>query len=509
MYTKQEIILRYYREGKSQRRISRELGISRLTVKKYIKQIQLEEQSDEAQAQNVAKGLTTASVYNSSNRGRLRLTTEIQEVIDGLLKENKKKRLSGLGKQVLKKADILAVLHGQGFQIGYTTVCNYIRQREGKLAIKEAFIRQSYEPGSCCEFDWGEVKLQIAGSQQRFYMAVFTSSYSNYRYARLYHRQDTLAFMESHVSFFGYTQGRVYQELVYDNMRVAISKFAGKHEKEPTTALLQLKGHYQFSHRFCNAYRGNEKGHVERSVEYVRRKAFGLKDDFEDEDQAQQHLLKTIGELNETPQQLTQKTACEMFLEEKAMMPVIATALSCSEVCQLRVDKYATFSYSTNRYSVPDSLVGLFVDVKIFSDKLEVYYQNQLRANHQRSFIKHHWTISIEHYLDTFRRKPGALAGSTALVSSSYLKNLYEKYFKGVPRDFIDLLHYCYQHQVEGEKLEATVCRLMECCGQNITTEKIKTLLGNKPVYSRVALQDTQTTTMAKEQLLKAASLLN
>jgi DNA-binding NarL/FixJ family response regulator len=36
MYTKQEIIIRYLREGKSQRQISRELQINRKTVKKYV-----------------------------------------------------------------------------------------------------------------------------------------------------------------------------------------------------------------------------------------------------------------------------------------------------------------------------------------------------------------------------------------------------------------------------------------------------------------------------------------
>ena len=38
MYTKQEIILRSYREGKSQRSISRELKISRITVNRYIRE---------------------------------------------------------------------------------------------------------------------------------------------------------------------------------------------------------------------------------------------------------------------------------------------------------------------------------------------------------------------------------------------------------------------------------------------------------------------------------------
>jgi len=36
MYTKQEIIIRCYRQGQSQRQIAKELHVSRRTVKKYI-----------------------------------------------------------------------------------------------------------------------------------------------------------------------------------------------------------------------------------------------------------------------------------------------------------------------------------------------------------------------------------------------------------------------------------------------------------------------------------------
>ncbi len=74
--------------------------------------------------------------------------------------------------------------------------------------------------------------------------------------------------------------------MVYDNMRVGVARFIGRKEKEPTQALVNLKGHYRYNHRFCNAYRGNEKGHVERSVEYIRRKAFGFKDEFSSINQA-------------------------------------------------------------------------------------------------------------------------------------------------------------------------------------------------------------------------------
>ncbi|MFP5082222.1 IS21 family transposase, partial [Pedobacter sp. JCM 36344] len=89
---------------------------------------------------------------------------------------------------------------------------------------KEAFIRQQYAPGSCCEFDWGEVKLYIKDKLCRYYLAVFTSANSNYRYALLFQHQDSLAFKEAHISFFEHVGG-VYNQMVYDNMRVAISRF--------------------------------------------------------------------------------------------------------------------------------------------------------------------------------------------------------------------------------------------------------------------------------------------
>ena len=509
MYTKQEIIIRSYREGKSQRQISRELHISRRTVKKYIKGYESHKNERLKKGTALSVYLSRPPVYTPGIRAKVRLTPAVQLSIDKLLEQNSKKIQQGLRKQILKKVDIFQLLQAQGCTIGYTTVCNYIRKKEGKQSIKEAFIRQQYQPGSTCEFDWGEIKLTISGQLCRFQLAIFTSAYSNYRYAGIYNRQDTLAFMESHVAFFEHTDG-VYHQMVYDNMRVAVAKFVGRHEKEPTQALLQLKGHYQYSHRFCNTYRGNEKGHVERSVEYIRRKAFGFKSDFVNLEEAKKYLESILGKLNHTVQQLTGRTAMEMFVDEKELLWQSPGALACSDSIQLRVDKYATISYRTNRYSVSDKLVGNFVDAKIFSHKIEVYHANKQIASHGRSYGKHQWIISIEHYLDTLRKKPGALSGSVALSCSPYLKKLYQEYYTDMPRDFIDLLHYCRQHKISLEKLEATVSRLLSPYKQSITTEKLTALLGNKPdkVRKQVVV-NSQTTYMAQNQLKQVTALMN
>jgi transposase len=507
MYTKQEIIIRSYRSGQSQRQISRELSISRRTVKKYIEayELRLSESSDTTKAHSAY--LSTAPSYQITNRGKLRLTSEITDEIDQLLLQNQEKLSLGQRKQLMKKIDILEVLHAKGYEIGYTTVCNYITSKSKHVSDKEAYIRQVYAPGSVCEFDWGEVKLKIDGLLIRFNLAVFTSAYSNYRYAMLYHHQDSLSFMESHVSFFSHIGG-VYHSMVYDNMRVAVARFVGKYEKEPTRALLDMRGHYQFTHRFCNAYRGNEKGHVERSVEYVRRKAFAYTSDFPDMDSAIANLQRALTKINNTRQQLTGKTAQELFNQEKEALYRAPLPLKCCEVIQSRVDKYATISCRSNRYSVPDNLVGHFVDVKQFSKTIEIYAEDVRVALHQRNYGKQQWIINIEHYLGTFKRKPGALAGSVALAQAGYLKELYHQHFDQTPRDFIELLHYCSNNQISNERLKESVVRLNNICTETIDTGQLIAVLGNK--YATASLKmplGNETSLKSKEQLRQTASL--
>lgn len=79
--------------------------------------------------------------------------------------------------------------------------------------------------------------------------------------------------------------------------RVAIKEFAGV-EKKPTDALLRMSNFYRFHYRFCNIRAGWEKEYVERSVEYVRRKAFSMNLYFENPEDAGRHLLATCEKIN-------------------------------------------------------------------------------------------------------------------------------------------------------------------------------------------------------------------
>jgi transposase len=480
METKQEIFRRYFRENDSIRKISRDLQISRKTVKKQLLLHTNAEQSatTEGNSNPLQDFMCSPPRYNSQNRGKRKLTIEVEQVILQQLEENQRKRQKGMRKQVKRKIDIHAYLLSLGFRIGYTTVCNYIREKE--LRRQEAYIRQEYIPGEECEFDWAEVKLTIGGSKKRLYMAVFTSAYSNYRFSILFNRQDTLAFMEAHNVFFEHIGG-VYHEMVYDNMRVAIREFAGRNEKNPTQALLNLSGWYQFRWRFCNVRRGNEKGHVERSVEYVRRRAFAFKDDFDTLENAQVHLRDVCININALAGS-NGKVPGEGLEQERLNLWKYPGTMECYIAQELKVDKYATVCFGTNRYSVPDYLCGRMAEVKAYANQLKMYYANGLVCCHTRDYRKHQWIITLDHYLKTLSRKPGALHGSLALTQApAQVRRVYEKWFINHPRDFIELLQFCQNYQIAHQQLMDAADYVDGICSGNVNGEKIMAVLGNRP----------------------------
>ncbi len=478
------IVLMYFREHLSLRQISKQLHINRKTVTLRIKEYK-EFQGSSTNGTKVgtpaiAKYLQNGTVYNTSSRRPRSLNEEITTLIHGCLEDNEIKRLDGRRKQQLRKIDIFEKLKAAGFRISYSTVCKYITDKE--LHAQEAYIKQQYEPGVVCEFDWCEVQIKIAGKKKKLYLGVFTSAFSNYRFALLFERQNTLAFKESHVLFFEHLGG-VYHQMVYDNMRVAVAQFVGKHEKKPTVALVELSRWYQNDWRFCNIASGNEKGHVEKSVDVIRHKSFGLLDEFESFVQAELYLRDCVTKLNAKIPYGCSHSPLQRLEQERQFLYSHPGRMECftAELC--KVDKYATICVATNRYSVPDKLVGKMVFVKSYSSWLKVSYNEQEQCGHSRSYERFSWHIDLNHYLVTLQRKPGAFGGSVALQQApENIRTLYVKYFKKEPKGFVELLQYCQLHNISHDRMEATTLTLANQYANSVDVDHILALLGNNPV---------------------------
>ena len=199
MVQRQDIISMYEATG-SIRAVARELGMSRKTVKSYVNEyVAARAKGDEA----LAAYLKSEPRYKTPLRERTALTQPVRELIDSYLAANEEKRHRGDRKLCMKATDMHAALRAFGYEVSYPSVCNYIHSRRTADAPpRECFIRQVYQPGMDCEFDWGESCLTIGGRRTKVYMAVFTLAYSNHRMAYLFLHQDTQAFLESHRRYF-------------------------------------------------------------------------------------------------------------------------------------------------------------------------------------------------------------------------------------------------------------------------------------------------------------------
>ena len=88
MVDKIQILLKYYREGKSQRSISRDLQVSRHTVKKYILEHELEIKSKNVK-KHLEKCLSFKPQYKTGTRAKQKLSDEILTEIESCLAKNR------------------------------------------------------------------------------------------------------------------------------------------------------------------------------------------------------------------------------------------------------------------------------------------------------------------------------------------------------------------------------------------------------------------------------------
>src|SRR5665648_1155911 len=81
MYTKQEIIILSYREGKSHRQISRELQINRKTIKKYIDDFERHQSGSTQPETALSTYLSSPPLFRIGTRSKVHLTQEVQSFI--------------------------------------------------------------------------------------------------------------------------------------------------------------------------------------------------------------------------------------------------------------------------------------------------------------------------------------------------------------------------------------------------------------------------------------------
>jgi Transposase and inactivated derivatives len=446
-------VINLYIQGKRNSEIARIVGLSRPTVIKYVNEYKknqaiLETTIIEEEKEKIIIQTSKKPTYNSENRKRRKLIPEIEDLIIQCLEENAVKMQNGNRKLIMKNTDIHELVISNGFDISYRSICQFISDFNGKS--KETYIRQSYHPGECVEFDWGEVSLNIKelGGDCRLKIGVFASKHSDYRWASLYLNENTESFIDIHVTYFNYIKG-VPKEVVYDNALVNVQRLAGK-EKKPSNAVHQLSQYYGYSPRYTNDYSGNEKGHVERSVELIRRKAFCTQQCFDTVADAELALTQALEKINSKQKQRSEKSADAVFAEEQKYFLPYKIPMDRGQIIVSKVDKYGFIYIDCNYYSVPDYLNGKRVVVKKYAYYLRVYFNDKFLFETKRIVGRNQYQIDINHYLKTLKKKPGAIAHSLALKQANpWLQSTFNKYYNTNPRGFITFLELINVYSIE------------------------------------------------------------
>ena len=155
---KHDILKAYFFDNKPIKQIAEEYRISKNTVKKYIRKFQelknnLSTTKSTSEKELLIQFIAEKPNYDTSNRKPTVATEEIIEKITQYLKQNEEYIQRGMKKQCMKAVDIYEALLEDGHLLSYSTVNRYVRQLQPKHS-KEAFIKQVYDYGDICEFDW-------------------------------------------------------------------------------------------------------------------------------------------------------------------------------------------------------------------------------------------------------------------------------------------------------------------------------------------------------------------
>lgn len=430
-------VIGLFRNGESKSNIARKLNLSRRTVIKYLKEYKsLETALAGASSENISiiqEKMFNSPKYDSSKRKKSIVTDDVIKIIDGCFVENDSRRQMGIKKQLYDCKGIHQKLLDLGYRISYSSVTNTCRARSN--FFKECFIRQEYNYGETAEFDYGEVKLNINGKLDTYYIAVISIPKINYRWAYLYNSSKQQTMFDAHIRFFKHIGG-IHLIFVYDNMRNIVSKFIGINEKEINLDAKKFANYYGFNIRLTNCRKGNEKGHVEGSVDFIRNRSFTSKYHFDSLEDANEYLQSKLVQLNKE-----KSNKDEIQKEVDAIKKFTLPDFDYSIIQYSKVNSYGCISIDSNFYSVPEYLIGSNVKTRIYLNHISIFINDNQVASHKKLLGMKEYSIKLEHYLNTFLTKPGALHNSSAIKQlNGALAELYQLYYTDFPKLFIELL---------------------------------------------------------------------
>lgn len=227
-----------HRHGKSIREIAREMGLSRNTVRRYLRDEQ-------------------AARY----KPRVPRPTKL-DPFKGYLAE----RVRAAAPEWIPGSVLLSELRERGYEGGYTMLKLFLASQRPKETA-EPVVRFETGPGEQMQVDWAVLRR----GDNRLSVFVATLGWSRAAYVEFVTDERVETLIAAHENAF-LAFGGVPRAVLYDNMRTVVLERhgygRGRHRFHP--GFLDFARHCGFRPRLCAPYRAQTKGKVERFIRYLR-----------------------------------------------------------------------------------------------------------------------------------------------------------------------------------------------------------------------------------------------
>ena len=211
--------------------------------------------------------------------------------------------------------------------------------------------------------------------------------------------------------------GGVTRTLLVDNTRCLVTR------RDVDTmslilhpGLVQLCKDFGCEVRACAPYRARTKGKVENGVKYVKRNALAGRE-FPSFAALEEHLSSWMARVDERVHGTTNEVPSVRFERERLLLrPLPSSSVRVRERrCIRRVANDAFVEMDTVRYSVPHGLVRARVEVAVGEERVRIYDDGKLVADHARCSEPRAIVIDNAHHAGLWR--PSATTSATTLLT--------------------------------------------------------------------------------------------
>jgi transposase len=382
----------YFRDKVPLRDISRRTGLSRNTLRHWLRQGEMREPSYPPR--------TVPSILDPYK----------EQLISWLRTDSHRPKRDRRTAKVL-----FQLLQAQGYPGGYARVAIFAKQwREagGATPNRPAFIPLRFAPGEAFQFDWSCEYAVISGMRRRLEVAHIKLAHSRAFLVVAYPLQTHEMLFDAHARAFE-AFGGVPRRGIYDNMKTAVDKVGRGKERTVNARFLAMTGHYLFEPEFCNRAAGWEKGIVEKNVQDRRRQLWAG---------ANARHWSSLADLNDWLASQCRAAWVDMrhpdcpdltlqsvLEDEQPHLMVNPKSFDGYIEHPVRVSATALIHCQRNRYSVPAELAHQVISLRMYPWELVLVAEGEEVARHQRTFERYQTIYNWRHYIGILQRKPGAL----------------------------------------------------------------------------------------------------